>query len=59
MVENIILLFNAHYKYSITVGHYYGRELKTFDSKEEMIGFVIGYNEAISVTQSHGLFRNC
>lgn len=50
------LLFN---KYSITVGHYYGRDLKTFDSKEEMIGFVIGYNEAISVTQSHGLFRNC
>ena len=39
------LLFN---KYSITVGDYYGRDLKTFDSKEEMIGFVIGYNEAIS-----------
>ena len=43
------LLFN---KYSITVGHYYGRDLKTFDSKEEMIGFVIGYNEAISNIKS-------
>ena len=43
------LLFN---KYSITVGDYYGRDLKTFDSKEEMIGFVIGYNEAISNIKS-------
>ena len=39
------LLFNKH---SITLGHYYGHDLKRFNSKEEMLGFVIGYNEAIS-----------
>ena len=38
------LLFN---KYSITLGHYYGHDLKRFFSKEEMLGFVAGYNEAI------------
>ena len=39
------LLFDEH---RISLGHPYGHHLKTFDSKEEMIGFVIGYNEAIS-----------
>lgn len=39
------LYFN---KYSITLGHYYGHDLKRFNSKEEMLGFVIGYNECIS-----------
>lgn len=38
------LLFN---KYSITLGHPYGHDLKRFNSKEEMLGFVIGYNECI------------
>lgn len=38
------LYFN---KYSITLGHYYGHDLKRFNSKDEMLGFVIGYNEAI------------
>ena len=44
-VANKGLLFN---KYNISLGHPYGHYLKTFDSKEEMIGFVIGYNECIS-----------
>lgn len=44
-VKNLGLLFNKH---SITLGHYYGHDLKRFNSKEEMLGFVIGYNEAIS-----------
>ena len=39
------LYFN---EYSITLGHYYGHDLKRFNSKEEMLGFVIGYNEAIN-----------
>lgn len=39
------LYFN---KYSITLGHQYGYDLKNFSSKEEMLGFVIGYNEAIN-----------
>jgi len=34
-------------KYSINVGHsQYHQDLKRFNSKEEMFGFVIGYNEA-------------
>ena len=33
-------------KYSINVGYsQYGKDLKRFNSKEEMLGFVIGYNE--------------
>lgn len=39
------LLFDEH---KITLGSSYGHYLKTFDSKQEMLGFVIGYNEAIS-----------
>lgn len=39
------LVFNKH---SITLGHQYGYDLKNFNSKEEMLGFVIGYNEAIN-----------
>ena len=35
-------------KYSITLGNQYGYDLKRFNSKEEMFGFVIGYNEAIN-----------
>ena len=38
------LLFN---KNSITLGHYYGHDLKRFNSKEEMLGFVIGYNDCV------------
>lgn len=34
-------------KYSITLGHEYGYDLKRFNSKEEMFGFVIGYNQAV------------
>lgn len=34
-------------KYSINVGYsQYHQDLKRFNSKEEMLGFVIGYNEA-------------
>ena len=39
------LRFNKH---SISLGHQYGYDLKNFKSKEEMLGFVIGYNEAIN-----------
>jgi len=39
------LLFN---KQSITLGQYYGHDIIRFNYKEEMFGFVIGYNEAIS-----------
>ncbi len=35
-------------KYSINVGYsQYCKDLKRFNSKEEMLGFVIGYNEAV------------
>ena len=35
-------------KYSINVGHnQYGKDLKRFNSKEEMFGFVIGYNQSL------------
>jgi len=34
-------------KNSITLGHYYGHDLKRFNSKEEMFGFVIGYNDCV------------
>ncbi len=43
------LYFN---KYSISLGHYYGHDLKRFNSKEEMLGFVIGYNEAIKTLKT-------
>jgi hypothetical protein len=39
------LMFN---EYSITLGHYYGHDLKRFNSRQEMLGFVIGYNESIA-----------
>jgi len=45
------LLFN---KYSITLGHQYGYDLKRFNSKEEMFGFVIGYNECILNAEYYG-----
>jgi hypothetical protein len=35
-------------EYKISLGDYYGHYLKTFNSKEEMFGFVIGYNDCIS-----------
>ena len=38
------LMFN---EYSITLGNYYGHDLKRFNSRQEMLGFVIGYNESI------------
>ena len=35
-------------KYSINVGYsQYCKDIKRFSSKEEMLGFVIGYNEAV------------
>jgi hypothetical protein len=35
-------------KYSINVGYsQYCKDLKRFNNKEEMLGFVIGYNQAI------------
>jgi len=43
-VANKGLYFN---KYNISLGHPFGADLKRFQSKEEMLGFVIGYNEAI------------
>ena len=43
-------------EYSINVGfNRSGRDLKTFDSKAEMFGFVIGFNEA----KSDVLPKNC
>ena len=40
-------------KYSINVGYnQYCKDLKRFNSKEEMLGFVIGYNEVIANTTS-------
>ena len=48
------LFFN---KYSITLGHYHGHDLKRFNSKEEMLGFVIGYNEAVSNFKYYGLLE--
>ena len=39
------LFFN---EFSITLGHYYGHDLKRFNSKQEMLGFVIGYNESVN-----------
>lgn len=38
------LLFN---KNSITLGHMHGYDLKRFEDKDEMLGFVVGYNEAV------------
>jgi len=42
------LLFN---EYSITLGHYYGHDLKRFNDRKEMLGFVIGYNECIATLE--------
>ena len=45
-IEKEGICFN---KYSINVGYsQYCKDLKRFNSKEEMLGFVIGYNEAVS-----------
>jgi len=38
-------------EYSITLGHYYGHDLKRFNSRQEMLGFVIGYNECVSTLE--------
>lgn len=38
------LLFN---EYSITLGHKYGHDLKRFNNKQEMLGYVIGYNDSL------------
>ena len=40
--------FHAH---SITLGNQYSYDLKRFNNKDEMFGFVIGYNEAILNTK--------
>ena len=45
--EDIIKDGVSFNKYSINIGYsQYNRDLKRFNSKEEMLGFVIGYNEA-------------
>tara|TARA_R110002072_G_scaffold274581_1_gene435431 strand:+ start:184 stop:582 length:399 start_codon:yes stop_codon:yes gene_type:complete len=36
-------------KYSINVGFQYGTDLKRFNSTQEMLGFVIGYNTANNI----------
>jgi len=38
-------------EYKISLGNYHGHHLKTFDSRQEMLGFVIGYNECISTLE--------
>ena len=46
MIKRNGVCFN---KYSINNGYsQYCRDIKRFSSKEEMIGFVIGYNESIT-----------
>ena len=35
------------HKHSISLGNQYSYDLKRFNNKDEMLGFVIGYNEAI------------
>ena len=45
MIKKNGVCFN---KYSINNGYnQYCRDMKRFNSKEELLGFVIGYNEAI------------
>lgn len=44
-------------KHRITLEHHFGYDLKTFDSKEEMLGFVIGYNEAINNLEHDNLIK--
>jgi hypothetical protein len=45
------ILFN---KYSINLGHPYGHDLKRFNSKEEMLGYLAGYNDAIANIEYYG-----
>jgi len=45
-------------KYSITLGHEYGYDLKRFNSKEEMFGFVIGYNQAVEQMEAINHWEN-
>jgi hypothetical protein len=45
------ILFN---KYSINLGHPYGHDLKRFRSKEEMLGYLAGYNDAIANIEYYG-----
>ena len=46
--EDIIKDGVSFNKYSINIGYsQYNRDLKRFSSKEELLGFVIGYNEAM------------
>ena len=35
-------------EYKISLGHPFGHHLKTFDSKAELLGFVIGFNDCIA-----------
>ena len=49
MIKRNGVCFN---KYSINNGYsQYCRDIKRFSSKEEMIGFVIGYNFSINNTE--------
>ena len=51
-VEKEGLCFN---KYSITLGHEYGHDLKRFNSPKEMFGYIAGYNDAINNAKYYGL----
>jgi len=45
--DNINFRLSCNNKYSINIGsNQYGSDLKRFSSKEELLGFVIGFNEA-------------
>ena len=51
-VEKEGLYFN---KYSITLGHPYGHDLRRFNSPKEMFGYIAGYNDAINNAKYYGL----
>jgi len=47
MDRNVIKQGISFNKYSINIGsNQYGTDIKRFNSKEELLGFVIGFNEA-------------
>jgi len=47
MDKNVIKQGISFNKYSINIGsNQYGTDIKRFNSKEELLGFVIGFNEA-------------
>jgi hypothetical protein len=47
MDKNVIKQGISFNKYSINIGsNQYGTDIKRFNSKEELLGFVIGFNTA-------------